>query len=236
MLTAKARTYCSLALISRKAGRLGQRDPASLVLTSWHFLHKDLDETILADGTEVLHDVPVLQPLVQGDLLVEGLRIPWRQTGSARFAKATDGINRYSHSEHLQVTVWEGSGQTISTMWSQEPWGSTAAASLPNPFPLRAYMENHIRMGKWTKANNKNHVSFSFIRAVFLWDFLDGDSHLIAQVPACVDHAVRSFAQNHLVAILVGLVDVLQRIKKLWKEKLCLWEEKRRSFFFLLWT
>lgn len=49
-----------------------------LVHTSRHFLHEDLDETILADGAQVLHDVPVFQPLVQSDLLVEGLRIPWR--------------------------------------------------------------------------------------------------------------------------------------------------------------
>lgn len=45
-------------------------------LTSRHLLHEDLDEAVLADGAEVLDDVLVLQVLVEGDLLVEGLRVP----------------------------------------------------------------------------------------------------------------------------------------------------------------
>lgn len=47
------------------------------------------------------------------------------------------------------------------------------------------------------------------IRAVLLRDFLDGDADLVAQVPPSVHHAVRPFTQNHLVAVLIGLVDVL---------------------------
>lgn len=55
--------------------------------TSRYFLHEDLDETVLADGAQVLHNVPVFQPLVQSDLLVEGLRVPWRhrQVRTVRF-------------------------------------------------------------------------------------------------------------------------------------------------------
>lgn len=44
--------------------------------TSRHLLHEDLDEAILTDGAQVLHNVPVLQPLVQSDFLMEGLRVP----------------------------------------------------------------------------------------------------------------------------------------------------------------
>lgn len=47
------------------------------------------------------------------------------------------------------------------------------------------------------------------IRAVLLRDFLDGDADLVAQIPPSVHHAVRPFTQNHLVAVLIGLVDVL---------------------------
>lgn len=49
------------------------------------------------------------------------------------------------------------------------------------------------------------------VRAVFLRDFLDGDAYLVAQVPPSVHHAIRPFTQNHLVAVLIGLIDVLQR-------------------------
>lgn len=44
--------------------------------TSRHLLHEDLDESILADGAQVLNNVPVLQPLVQSDFLMKGLRVP----------------------------------------------------------------------------------------------------------------------------------------------------------------
>ena len=47
-------------------------------LTPGHLLHEDLDEAILADGAQVLHDVLVLQVLVQGDLLVQRLGVPER--------------------------------------------------------------------------------------------------------------------------------------------------------------
>lgn len=50
------------------------------------------------------------------------------------------------------------------------------------------------------------------IRAVLLGDFLDGDAYLVAQVPPCIHDAIRSFTQNHLVPILIGLINVL------WKE------------------
>lgn len=47
-----------------------------LSLTSRYLLHKDLDEAILTDGAQVLHNVLVFQMLVEGDLLVEGLGVP----------------------------------------------------------------------------------------------------------------------------------------------------------------
>lgn len=51
-------------------------DESEQHLTSRHLLHEDLDEAVLADGAQVLHDVLVLQVLVQSDLLVERLRVP----------------------------------------------------------------------------------------------------------------------------------------------------------------
>lgn len=49
--------------------------------TSRYFLHEDLDEPILADRAQVLHDISVFQPLVQSYLLMEGLRVPGRGRG-----------------------------------------------------------------------------------------------------------------------------------------------------------
>lgn len=45
-------------------------------LTSGHLFHEDLDEPVLADGAQVLHNVLVLQVLVQSYLLVQGLGVP----------------------------------------------------------------------------------------------------------------------------------------------------------------
>lgn len=53
------------------------------------------------------------------------------------------------------------------------------------------------------------------IRAVLFWDFLNGDAYLVAQVPPGVHHAIRAFTQNHLVAILIGLMDVLMEIQEM---------------------
>lgn len=41
--------------------------------TSWHLLHEDLDEAVLADGAQVLDNVLMPQALVQGNLLVQRL-------------------------------------------------------------------------------------------------------------------------------------------------------------------
>lgn len=57
---------------------LGPQISFPVLLTSWHLLHEDLDEAVLADGAQVPHDVPVPQALVQCDLLVQGLRVPVR--------------------------------------------------------------------------------------------------------------------------------------------------------------
>lgn len=54
-----------------------------------------------------------------------------------------------------------------------------------------------------------NRKSLFFIRAVLLGDLLDGDAHLVAQVPPSIHHTICSFTQNHLVSILIGLIDVL---------------------------
>ena len=48
-------------------------------LTSRHLLHEDLDEAVLADGTQVLHNVLVLQVFVESDFLVERLRVSAQQ-------------------------------------------------------------------------------------------------------------------------------------------------------------
>lgn len=44
-------------------------------LTSRHLLHENLDESILTDGAQILDNVFVLQVLVEGDFLMEGLRV-----------------------------------------------------------------------------------------------------------------------------------------------------------------
>lgn len=62
--------------------------------------------------------------------------------------------------------------------------------------------------------NEKECKILSLIRAVFLRDLLDGDADLVAQVPPGIHHSVRAFSQDHLVSILIGLVDVLWIGKK----------------------
>lgn len=44
--------------------------------TSRHLFHEDLDVSVLRNRAQVLNDVPVLQVLVEGDFLVERLRVP----------------------------------------------------------------------------------------------------------------------------------------------------------------
>lgn len=44
--------------------------------TSRYFLHEDLDESVLTDRAQVLHNVPVFQPLMQSYFLMKGLRVP----------------------------------------------------------------------------------------------------------------------------------------------------------------
>lgn len=50
-------------------------DYKDLGLTSWHLLHEDLDEAVLADGAEVLHDVLVLEVFMQSNFFMQRLRI-----------------------------------------------------------------------------------------------------------------------------------------------------------------
>ena len=52
------------------------------------------------------------------------------------------------------------------------------------------------------------------IRAVFLWDLLDGDADLVAQVPPSIHHAIGSFTQNYLVSVFAGLIDKLQVVRE----------------------
>lgn len=49
-----------------------------------------------------------------------------------------------------------------------------------------------------------------FLPAVLLWDFFDGDAHLVAQVSPCVHNSVSTPAENHPVAILIVVIFVLQ--------------------------
>lgn len=48
--------------------------------TSRHLFHEDLDVSVLRNGAQVLNNVPVLQVLVKGDLLMEGLGVPESHT------------------------------------------------------------------------------------------------------------------------------------------------------------
>lgn len=110
-------------------------------------------------------------------------------------------------------------------MIPEEHWGSTAGQwgiISAKSFPVKASVEKYILVRKCSSESSaktrfgifqKKKQKF-FLRAVLLRDFLDGDAHLIAQVPPCVHHAVRPFTQNHLVAVLVGLVYVLQKENK----------------------
>lgn len=53
--------------------------PSTFFLTTHtprHLLHEDFDVTVLRNGAQVLDDVPVLEVLVEGDLLVQRLRVP----------------------------------------------------------------------------------------------------------------------------------------------------------------
>lgn len=59
----------------------------------------------------------------------------------------------------------------------------------------------------------KNPKCQFLIRAVLFWDFLNGDAYLVAQVPPGVHHAIRAFTQNHLITILIVLIDVLVEIQ-----------------------
>lgn len=56
--------------------------------------------------------------------------------------------------------------------------------------------------------------SLLLIHAVLFRDFLDGDAYLVAQVPPRVHHAVRAFTQNHVVTVLISLVNILLEIEE----------------------
>lgn len=65
-------------------------------------------------------------------------------------------------------------------------------------------------------SNEGEKMEWQFLlRAVLFWDFLNGDAYLVAQVPPGVHHAIRAFTQNHLVAILIGLMDVLMETQEM---------------------
>lgn len=50
----------------------------------------------------------------------------------------------------------------------------------------------------------------NFLRAVLLGDLLDGDADLVTQVPPSIHHTIRPLPENHLIAVLIGLVNVLK--------------------------
>lgn len=53
------------------------------------------------------------------------------------------------------------------------------------------------------------------IHVVLFRDFLDGDAYLVAQVPPRVHHAILAFTQNHVIAVLISLINVLLETKEL---------------------
>lgn len=53
------------------------------------------------------------------------------------------------------------------------------------------------------------------IRAVLFRDFLNGDAYLVAQVPPGVHHAIGAFTQNHLITILIGLINILMEMEEM---------------------
>lgn len=60
------------------------------------------------------------------------------------------------------------------------------------------------------RASRMSLVCVSLSPAVPLWDFLNGQSHLVAEVSARVHNAERAFSQDHSLPVLVVLVVVLQ--------------------------
>lgn len=56
------------------------------------------------------------------------------------------------------------------------------------------------------------------IPAISLWDFLNRDSDLVAQVSTCIDYPVSAFSQNDSVAIFVIFIVILQKEK--WGKKI----------------
>lgn len=59
----------------------------------------------------------------------------------------------------------------------------------------------------WLKGEEIKHLLL--IHAVLFRDFLDGDANLVAQVPPRVHHAICAFTQNHVVTLLISLVNIL---------------------------
>lgn len=50
--------------------------------TSGYFFHEDLDEPVLTDGAQVLHNISVFESLVQGNLLVQWLGVSGRDNST----------------------------------------------------------------------------------------------------------------------------------------------------------
>lgn len=70
--------------------------------------------------------------------------------------------------------------------------------------------EKHCSSASLGPNEGKNKTKRKFlIRAVLFRDFLDGDAYLVAQVPPRVHHAIRAFTQNHVVTLLISLINVL---------------------------
>lgn len=63
--------------------------------------------------------------------------------------------------------------------------------------------------------SNKEKKNQFLIRAVLFRDFLNGDAYLVAQVSPGVHHAIRAFTQNHIITILIGLINELMEMEKM---------------------
>lgn len=72
--------------------------------TSRHLFHEDLDVSVLRNGAQVLNNVPVLQVLVKGDLLMKGLGVPKSHTEKKSHREILLNV---CHSFALKITFYK---------------------------------------------------------------------------------------------------------------------------------
>lgn len=121
-----------------------------------------------------------------------------------------------------------------SRLFNHQSAGIKRAASHAKAFPFWVLWKNNLMRKRCSSSNfdlneggkKQTKTKHQFlIRAVLFRDFLNGDAYLVAQVPPSVHHAIRAFTQNHLITILIGLINVLMEM-----EEMCFLRENLRKY------